>query len=48
MSSIAKDKASLPTRTKDGVKFGKELRKKDFLFEESYLNLNHGKSLCTV
>ncbi|KAF2821186.1 PLP-dependent transferase [Ophiobolus disseminans] len=28
--------------TKDGVRFGKELRKKEFLFAEGYVNLNHG------
>ncbi|KAF9693386.1 hypothetical protein EKO04_008879 [Ascochyta lentis] len=33
---------SLPVRSKDGVKFGKELREKDFLFGEGFLNLNHG------
>ncbi|KAF2127609.1 PLP-dependent transferase [Dothidotthia symphoricarpi CBS 119687] len=32
----------LALRTKSGVKFGKELREKDFLFGEGYLNLNHG------
>jgi len=33
---------SLQVKTKDGVKFGKELREKEFLFQEGYLNLNHG------
>ncbi|KAJ4988463.1 hypothetical protein SVAN01_06080 [Stagonosporopsis vannaccii] len=33
---------ALPVRHKDGVKFGKELREKEFLFEKGYLNLNHG------
>lgn len=33
---------TIPVRAKDGVKFGKELREKEFLFEEGYLNLNHG------
>jgi len=33
---------SLQVRTKDGVKFGKQLREKKFLFQEGYLNLNHG------
>lgn len=28
--------------TKDGVKFGKELREKEFLFSKGHLNLNHG------
>jgi hypothetical protein len=35
---------TLDVRTKDGVKFGKELREKEFLFEKGYLNLNHGES----
>jgi hypothetical protein len=34
---------ALEVRTKDGVKFGKELREKDFLFQSGYRNLNHGK-----
>lgn len=34
---------SLAVRTKDGVKFGKELREKEFMFDKGYLNLNHGK-----
>ncbi|KAF2628995.1 PLP-dependent transferase [Macroventuria anomochaeta] len=42
MGSITKDTASLPLRSKGGVKFGKELREKEFLFEKGYLNLNHG------
>ncbi|KAF1930217.1 PLP-dependent transferase [Didymella exigua CBS 183.55] len=33
---------SLAVRTTDGVKFGKELREKDFMFDKDYLNLNHG------
>ncbi|KZM23752.1 uncharacterized protein EKO05_0000929 [Ascochyta rabiei] len=33
---------SLPVRSRNGVKFGKELREKEFLFGEGYLNLNHG------
>jgi hypothetical protein len=38
---------ALDVRTKDGVKFGKELREKEFLFQKGYLNLNHGKpALC--
>ncbi|KAF2025646.1 PLP-dependent transferase [Setomelanomma holmii] len=32
----------LDVRTKDGVKFGRELREKEFLFQKGYLNLNHG------
>lgn len=45
MGSIAEfeDVMSLPVRSKDGVKFGRELREKDFLFEKGYLNLNHGE-----
>lgn len=35
---------ALNVQTKDGVKFGKELREKEFLFQKGYLNLNHGKS----
>jgi len=35
----------LPVRHKDGVKFGKELREKEFMFEKGYMNLNHGKLL---
>jgi hypothetical protein len=34
----------LDAKTKSGVQFGKELREKDFLFDEGYLNLNHGES----
>lgn len=34
---------SLDVRTKDGVKFGKELREKEFLFDKGFVNLNHGK-----
>ncbi|KAF1850783.1 PLP-dependent transferase [Cucurbitaria berberidis CBS 394.84] len=34
--------SSLEVKTKDGVKFGKELREKEFLFDKGYLNLNHG------
>jgi hypothetical protein len=36
--------AALDVQTKDGVKFGKELREKEFLFADGYLNLNHGMS----
>jgi hypothetical protein len=39
---------TLDVRTKDGVKFGKELREKEFLFEKGYLNLNHGESLIIL
>lgn len=42
MGSI-EDTASLAVRAKDGVKFGKELREKEFLFDKDYLNLNHGE-----
>lgn len=31
----------MPVRSK--VRFGKELREKEFLFEKGYLNLNHGR-----
>jgi hypothetical protein len=34
---------ALDVKTKSGVSFGKELREKEFLFGEGYLNLNHGK-----
>lgn len=34
--------SSLAVRAKDGVKFGKELREKEFLFDKGFLNLNHG------
>ena len=43
MGSIVENNTSLPARTKDSVKFGKELREKDFLFGKGYLNLNHGE-----
>ncbi|KAF1913000.1 pyridoxal phosphate-dependent transferase [Ampelomyces quisqualis] len=33
---------ALDKQTKDGVKFGKELREKEFMFQEGYVNLNHG------
>jgi hypothetical protein len=42
---------ALEVRTKDGVKFGKELREKEFLFQKGYLNLNHGKwwsFICSI
>lgn len=42
MTSPTTYSTALDVRTKDGVKFGKELREKDFLFQEGYLNLNHG------
>ncbi|KAJ4377038.1 hypothetical protein N0V86_006478 [Didymella sp. IMI 355093] len=41
MGSI-EDTTSLAVRTSDGVRFGKELREKDFMFDKDYLNLNHG------
>ncbi|KAF3043360.1 hypothetical protein E8E11_008773 [Didymella keratinophila] len=41
MGSI-ENTTSLAVRSKDRVKFGKELREKDFLFDKDYLNLNHG------
>ena len=43
MSSLADSNITLPVRQKDGVKFGKELREKDFLFAKGFLNLNHGE-----
>lgn len=42
MTSSNMSKSALDVWTKDGVKFGKELREKEFLFQEGYLNLNHG------
>ncbi|RYN32108.1 Hercynylcysteine sulfoxide lyase [Alternaria arborescens] len=44
MTSSSKNGASaaLEIKTKDGVKFGKELREKEFLFGNGFLNLNHG------
>ncbi|KAI4650130.1 uncharacterized protein J4E78_008412 [Alternaria triticimaculans] len=36
------DNAALEVKTKDGVKFGKELREKEFCFKNGFLNLNHG------
>ncbi|KAI4621879.1 hypothetical protein J4E80_004252 [Alternaria sp. BMP 0032] len=36
------DNAALKVKTKDGVKFGKELREKEFCFSNGFLNLNHG------
>jgi hypothetical protein len=39
---------TLEVRTKDGVKFGKELRDKEFMFEKGFLNLNHGEFLKSV
>jgi hypothetical protein len=43
MGSETINTVALPVN-RDGVKFGKELREKEFLFEKEYLNLNHGKS----
>jgi len=37
--------AALEVKTKDGVKFGKELREKEFCFKKGFLNLNHGMSI---
>jgi hypothetical protein len=44
MTSSSKNGTStaLEVKTKDGVKFGKELREKEFLFGNGFLNLNHG------
>jgi hypothetical protein len=47
-SFIMTSLTTLDVRTKDGVKFGKELREKEFLFEKGYLNLNHGESLIIL
>ncbi|KAL5114073.1 hypothetical protein ACEQ8H_008050 [Pleosporales sp. CAS-2024a] len=33
---------TLDIRTKDGVRFGKELREKEFMFQNGFVNLNHG------
>ncbi len=35
----------LKMKTKNGVRFGKELREKEFLFDKEWLNLNHGEQL---
>jgi hypothetical protein len=43
--SSTEDTTSLAVRSKDGVRFGKELREKDFMFDKDYLNLNHGELL---
>ncbi|KAH7071961.1 pyridoxal phosphate-dependent transferase [Paraphoma chrysanthemicola] len=42
MTQSQSQELGLEAYTKDGVKFGKELREKDFLFEKGYVNLNHG------
>jgi hypothetical protein len=48
MTSLANNGA-LKVTTKDGVKFGKELREKEFLFDKAYLPLNHGMLvLCSI
>jgi hypothetical protein len=46
MTSSSKNStsAALEVKTRDGVKFGKELREKEFLFGNGFLNLNHGMS----
>lgn len=38
---------SVALKEKSGVKFGKELRK-EFLFDEKHLNLNHGESFSII
>jgi hypothetical protein len=35
---------ALEVRTRDGVKFGRELGEKEFLFDKGWINLNHGMS----
>jgi hypothetical protein len=44
MTSTIANSTALDVWTKDGVKFGKELREKEFMFQKGYLNLNHGES----
>jgi hypothetical protein len=46
-SPTASSTTALDVRTSDGVKFGKELREKEFLFDKGFLNLNHGESLTS-
>lgn len=43
MTSTNTENKALDVWTKDGVKFGKELREKEFMFQKGYLNLNHGE-----
>jgi hypothetical protein len=43
VSSTMTSPTTLEVRTKDGIKFGKELRDKEFMFEKGFLNLNHGE-----
>jgi hypothetical protein len=38
---------ALDVWTRDGVKFGKELREKEFMFQKGFLNLNHGEFLLS-
>lgn len=40
--------AALEVKTKDGVKFGKELREKEFFFANGFLNLNHGMFILST
>jgi hypothetical protein len=42
MTSNFANNSALEVKTKDGVKFGKELREKEFLFDGEYVPLNHG------
>jgi hypothetical protein len=46
MTSPTANASALEVRTKDGVKFGKELREKEFLFQKGFVNLNHGEYNC--
>jgi hypothetical protein len=43
MTSSNSNRTALAIRTKGGVKFGKEMREKEFLFQERFINLNHGE-----
>jgi hypothetical protein len=43
MTSPTANVSALEVRTKDGVKFGRELREKEFLFQKGFVNLNHGE-----
>jgi len=42
MKGSTSDASVVQVTTKDGVKFGKGLRDKEFLFGKGHLNLNHG------
>jgi hypothetical protein len=43
MTSSNTNGTALVLGRKGGVKFGKEMREKEFLFQKGFLNLNHGK-----